>query len=119
MLELSFIREQKGEAKRKIDTGGDGKVFANTISTEPTPALTEYPQKNDASLHAPSLNFIESSDLIDQEKLLESIGRRWRERLLEKPSALWVRRTSTVSGPVPFTDREIFQKAFSQKLNDN
>ena len=114
MLELSFIREQKAQTKKLTDTGEDGKVSATITWTELTPALKEYPQKNNGSLYGPSLNFTELPNLISQEALLESIGNRWRERLLERPSALWVRRTSTVSGEVPFTDREIFHKAFSQ-----
>ena len=64
MLELSFIREQKEQTKKLTDTGEDGKASATVTWTELTPALKEYPQKNNGSLYGPSLNFTKSSDLI-------------------------------------------------------
>ena len=110
MLESSFIRAQKDETKRTTESGSDGAGFVNTTSTTKTPALTEYPETSNDSSFGPSLKFTESPDLINQEKLLDCIGSQWREGLLEKPSARWLRRTSTVSGPVPFTDREMLPK---------
>ena len=50
MLELSFIREQKEQAKKLTDTGDDGKVSAIITWAELTPALKEYCQKNNGSL---------------------------------------------------------------------
>lgn len=51
--------------------------------------------------------YTKSPNLIRQDKLLESIGLGWRAKLSAKPSARWLRHTSTVLGKVPFTNREI------------
>ena len=119
MLESSITRAQKEEMKKSIDTGDDGADFATTISTAKNPALREYPHTSNASFCEHSLRFTESQDLINQEKLLESIGKGWRDKLLEKPSARWQRRTSTVTGGVPFTDREILLKDYIPKLTNS
>ena len=119
MLELSFIRAQKGETRRMTDTGNVGADSAITTLTVSTQALKEYPQKNSASSYGPSLKFTESPNLIDQEELLGRIGNQWRDKLLEKPSACWLRRTSTVSGGVPFTDKETLARDCSQNSTDN
>jgi hypothetical protein len=115
MLESSITRAQKEETRKPTGTGNDGADSATTISTTKNPALIEYPQTSSDFFCEHSLRFTESQDLINQEKLLESIGKGWRDELLEKPSARWQRRTSTVTGGVPFTDREILLKDYTPK----
>ena len=107
LLETSLMREMKGQTKGTTDTGKGGAVSAATISTTNRPALLEYPQTNSSSSHGPSLRYTESQSLISQDELLESIGQGWREKLSAKQSARWLRRTSTVLGKAPFTNREI------------
>ena len=114
LLESSLIHAQRAEAKPMTDTGVDGLDSASITSTVKTPALSEYPQTKPGSIYGPSSKYTESPDLISQERLLESIGQRWREKLLEKPSGRYLRRTSTVLGKAPFTNTEIALKDCTQ-----
>jgi hypothetical protein len=114
LLESSLIRAQKEEAKAMNVTGDDGAVSASIMSTMRTPALMEYHQTKPDSTYGHSLRYTESLDLVNQEKLLESIGQRWQEKLSGKPSGRWQRRTSTILGKAPFTRRETDLKDYSQ-----
>ena len=111
MLELSLIQKQKEDGRVMTEYGEDEKATVqSTVKRycvgESLP-LMEYRQKISHSSYGPFLKCTEKPSSLSQEKFLENVRNCWRESLLGKPQALWLRRSMTVLAGVPFTTTEI------------
>jgi len=105
ILESSMTQRQKGVQNCTTESGDDGKASAKRYCVGQTLPSTEYQQKGSRSSFELSSNYIGNPSSPSQEKLLENVRNRWRESLSKKPRSLWLRRSATISGGVPFTKK--------------
>ena len=116
MLQSSLIQKQKGDTKATTECGEGGRHSAGVPWKEPHLVFTEYDQtKRDSSSRHSLTCTVDQSLIPSQEQLLESVRTRWQEKLSEKPPALWVRRSGTVSNGVPFTSKGTVPGQWSER----
>jgi hypothetical protein len=107
ILERSTIQKRKTQQRGTTGTGGDGAPSAKNYCVGETLPLTEYQKTSAFSSSKPSSRYTGNPNLLQQEQLLDHVRKTWREALSKKSPALYLRRSATVSGGVPFTSTEI------------
>lgn len=118
ILESSMTQRQKGVRNCTTGSGEDGKASAKRYCVGRTLPLIEYQQKGSQSSFELSSNYTENPSSPSQERLLENVGNRWRESLSKKPRSLWLRRSATILGGVPFTKKGDYSRELKQDYKD-
>ena len=103
MLESSMMRKLKAQPKQSTESPGDGRASAGRTSPVSTPTFLEYQQTKPACASEPSLKYINTLILNQEEIFLEDVKCQWQAKQSGVPEGHWRRRSGVTSGGRPCT----------------